>query len=100
MQLPIPIAWTRSGAVRLLDQTRLPDQERYLDLETVDGVAEAISSLRVRGAPLIGVDGRENRDTAFAQMRENLLRGLRDAWIGEAPPQRDCLEFTRHWWIS
>ena len=55
MQLPIPIAWTRSGAVRLLDQTRLPDQERYLDLETVDGVAEAISSLRVRGAPLIGV---------------------------------------------
>ena len=45
MQLPIPIAWTRSGAVRLLDQTRLPDQERYLDLETVDGVAESISSL-------------------------------------------------------
>jgi methylthioribose-1-phosphate isomerase len=55
MQLPNPVAWTRSGAVRLLDQTRLPDEERYLDLETVDGVAEAISSLRVRGAPLIGV---------------------------------------------
>ena len=55
MQLPNPVAWTDSGAVRLLDQTRLPDAERYLDLETVDGVAEAISSLRVRGAPLIGV---------------------------------------------
>jgi methylthioribose-1-phosphate isomerase len=55
MQLPNPVAWTRSGAVRLLDQTRLPDEECYLDVETVEGVAEAISSLRVRGAPLIGV---------------------------------------------
>jgi methylthioribose-1-phosphate isomerase len=55
MQLPNPIAWTPSGGIRLLDQTRLPGEERYLDLETVDAVAEAISSLRVRGAPLIGI---------------------------------------------
>jgi methylthioribose-1-phosphate isomerase len=55
MQLPNPIAWTPSGGIRLLDQTRLPGEERYLELDTVDAVAEAIASLRVRGAPLIGI---------------------------------------------
>jgi len=55
MTLPDPIGWTRDGAVRILDQTLLPDQERYLELDTVDGVAEAIRTLRVRGAPLIGI---------------------------------------------
>src|SRR5918995_1514541 len=55
MQLPNPIAWTPSGGIRLLDQTRLPGEERYLELDAVDAVAEAIASLRVRGAPLIGI---------------------------------------------
>jgi methylthioribose-1-phosphate isomerase len=55
MTIPKPIAWTPEGAVRILDQTLLPDAERYLDLETVDAVAEAIRTLRVRGAPLIGI---------------------------------------------
>jgi methylthioribose-1-phosphate isomerase len=55
MQLPNPIGWTPSGGIRLLDQTRLPGEERYLELVTVDAVAEAIASLRVRGAPLIGI---------------------------------------------
>ena len=55
MSIPRPIAWTPDGLVRILDQTLLPDTERYLDLETVDAVAEAIRTLRVRGAPLIGI---------------------------------------------
>jgi methylthioribose-1-phosphate isomerase len=55
MTVPQPIAWTPDGAVRILDQTRLPDSEHYLDLATVDDVAEAIRTLRVRGAPLIGI---------------------------------------------
>lgn len=50
-----PIAWLPRGAIRLLDQTRLPTDEHYLELETVSGMAEAITALRVRGAPLIGV---------------------------------------------
>ena len=41
--------------MRILDQTLLPGDERYLDLESVDAVAEAIRTLRVRGAPLIGI---------------------------------------------
>ena len=49
-----PIAWV-GGHLRLLDQTRLPWEEVYLTLATPEEVAEAISSLRARGAPLIGV---------------------------------------------
>ena len=46
--------WSGSG-VRALDQTRLPDEERWLELRTIEETAEAIRSLRVRGAPLIGL---------------------------------------------
>jgi methylthioribose-1-phosphate isomerase len=55
MTIPQPIAWTPDFAVRILDQTLLPDRETYRTLETVDAVAEAIRTLRVRGAPLIGI---------------------------------------------
>jgi methylthioribose-1-phosphate isomerase len=55
MPCPTPIDWTPTGGVRILDQTLLPEQARYLDLDTLEGVAEAIRSLRVRGAPLIGI---------------------------------------------
>ncbi len=57
MTWPTPIDWTPTGGVRILDQTLLPAEERYRDLDTVDAVAEAIRSLRVRGAPLIGIAG-------------------------------------------
>jgi methylthioribose-1-phosphate isomerase len=53
--IPSPISWTADHAVRILDQTLLPDEERYVDLRTVEELAEAIRSLRVRGAPLIGI---------------------------------------------
>ncbi|MBM3216164.1 S-methyl-5-thioribose-1-phosphate isomerase [Candidatus Poribacteria bacterium] len=48
------VQW-RDGAVRLLDQTRLPGEVVYKDCRTVDEVWEAIRSLRVRGAPAIGI---------------------------------------------
>jgi methylthioribose-1-phosphate isomerase len=41
--------------VRILDQTLLPTRETYRDLDSVEDVAEAIRTLRVRGAPLIGI---------------------------------------------
>jgi methylthioribose-1-phosphate isomerase len=41
--------------VRILDQTLLPGEETYRELDSVDAVAEAIRTLRVRGAPLIGI---------------------------------------------
>jgi methylthioribose-1-phosphate isomerase len=51
---PAPIGWSPAG-IRILDQTLLPSVESYRELTTVEEVAEAIRSLRVRGAPLIGI---------------------------------------------
>src|SRR5262249_36684974 len=41
--------------LRLLDQTRLPNEEAYLDCRSVAEVRDAICRLVVRGAPAIGV---------------------------------------------
>jgi len=49
------ISWSPSGGVRLLDQTQLPELETYLEVASVDDMVEAIQSLKVRGAPLIGI---------------------------------------------
>ena len=65
MAIPQPIFWTPDLAVRILDQTLLPDAERYLVLDTVDAVAEAIRTLRVRGAPLIGIAAAMGLTLAF-----------------------------------
>lgn len=43
------------AVVVILDQTRLPDQEVYLRLQTPEELWEAIYHLKVRGAPAIGV---------------------------------------------
>jgi len=56
MTIPVTVAWTPEGLV-VLDQSRLPGEERYLTLHTVAEVADAIRDLRVRGAPLIGIVG-------------------------------------------
>jgi methylthioribose-1-phosphate isomerase len=43
------------GKVVLLDQTKLPLVEEYVELGTVEEVARAIETLVVRGAPAIGI---------------------------------------------
>ena len=55
--VPATLAWIGGpdGCLRLLDQTRLPTEEVTLDCRDVETVWEAIKSLRVRGAPAIGV---------------------------------------------
>jgi methylthioribose-1-phosphate isomerase len=53
-EIPAPVVWD-GDAVRILDQRELPARETYLDCRGVDDVAEAIRTLAVRGAPIIGV---------------------------------------------
>ena len=50
------IDWA-DGKILIIDQTRLPAEEVVLSLGSVEELAEAISSLRVRGAPALGVAG-------------------------------------------
>ena len=52
----LPIEWL-GNRVRILDQTRLPLQEIYLELEDYQDVASAITELKIRGAPAIGILG-------------------------------------------
>lgn len=50
------IEWLQgANTLRLLDQKRLPEEIRYLDLTTPASVADAIRDMTVRGAPAIGV---------------------------------------------
>jgi methylthioribose-1-phosphate isomerase len=55
--LPPVLSWVdeEGGALRLLDQTLLPGRLELRTCRTVEQVWEAIRSLRVRGAPAIGV---------------------------------------------
>jgi len=52
---PESIVRLEAGAVVLLDQRRLPDEEVELRCTTSAEVAEAIRTLAVRGAPAIGI---------------------------------------------
>ena len=51
----VPTVEWKNGAVRLLDQSRLPGAVEFLDCHDYQTVAEAIRTLKVRGAPAIGV---------------------------------------------
>ncbi len=55
MQAAVEWVGDENGCLRLLDQTLLPGEVRTIDCTTVETVFEAIRSLRVRGAPAIGV---------------------------------------------
>lgn len=47
--------WWKRGKVVLIDQTKLPLKEEYIETDDYHRVAKAIKVLSVRGAPAIGV---------------------------------------------
>ncbi|OYT43888.1 S-methyl-5-thioribose-1-phosphate isomerase [Candidatus Bathyarchaeota archaeon ex4484_40] len=73
------IEW-RDGVVVTIDQTRLPNEEVFLELKSVQEVASAIKEMKVRGAPLIGVTAAYGLALAAyhskAKTRESLLKEL------------------------
>jgi methylthioribose-1-phosphate isomerase len=72
------IQWT-SGGVVMIDQTRLPREERYVTCTTYEEVAEAIRSMVIRGAPAIGVAAAMGVALGVAQATGNQL----DAQFGK-----------------
>lgn len=56
--------------IRLIDQTRLPDEEVLLDVTTVDALIDAIVTLAVRGAPALGAVGALGVAVAMLQADE------------------------------
>ena len=49
-----PLEW-RDGAVRWIDVSRIPWEERVVETRDVERLAQAIEKLEIRGAPAIGV---------------------------------------------
>ena len=81
--VPVKAVEWIGGAVRILDQRRLPRAERYVTVRAADDMAEAIRTLAVRGAPLLGIAA--GYGMALAAHRSNargprgLLRDLEQA---------------------
>jgi len=61
------IQWTSAGVI-MIDQTRLPREERYVTCKTYGEVAEAIRGMVIRGAPAIGVAAAMGIALGVAQM--------------------------------
>ena len=51
----LPTILFKQGAVEMIDQTLLPQEYKILRITDLETLCEAIQSLRVRGAPAIGV---------------------------------------------
>ena len=75
-----PIEWL-DGKICIIDQSRLPHDEVHLDLACYEEIAEAIKTLRVRGAPLIGIAGAYGlalcAQTIEAKSKPQFLKELR-----------------------
>jgi len=67
------IDWA-DGAVRLIDQTALPAEERWLEITDPDELVDAIRRLAVRGAPALGAAGALG--VALAAQRGNDVPGV------------------------
>jgi len=52
MRSPVQFSQRR---IRILDQRRLPQEEAWLEIDSVEELARAIETLSVRGAPAIGI---------------------------------------------
>ncbi|MFC2011267.1 S-methyl-5-thioribose-1-phosphate isomerase [Chloroflexota bacterium] len=52
----LPVEWL-GNRIKILDQTRLPQEEVYLEFSRYEDIASAITKLIIRGAPAIGVAG-------------------------------------------
>lgn len=66
--------------ITIIDQTLLPEEERRIVIDTVEAMWEAIRSLRIRGAPAIGIGAAFGLDIAArasaASDRAGFMAGL------------------------
>jgi len=53
----IPTIRWANGRVKLIDQTKLPLEENYIETNNYQVICDAIYRLAIRGAPAIGVAG-------------------------------------------
>ncbi len=79
------------GAVRLIDQTRLPEKLEYITCRRLEEVAHAIRSMQVRGAPAIGATAAFGLALVGDQSRASDPA----AWLAEVERAAEVLRATR-----
>ncbi len=99
-----PIEFT-GEAVRYLDQTELPHREVWREARTAEEVAEAILSMRVRGAPLLGIAAalgvavevyhHPDRALETAKRAEEIIRNTRPTAVNLFVGLREMVEFVK-----
>jgi methylthioribose-1-phosphate isomerase len=85
-----PIEWL-GDRVRIIDQTRLPREEVYLELDNHRSVASAIVELKIRGAPAIGIAGAY----AVALGARKIEPASRDEFLEQLQGVIDAIAATR-----
>jgi len=85
-----PIEWL-GNRVKILDQTRLPQAEVYLELTTYQDIALAIAQLKIRGAPAIGIVGAY----ALALSALRIESGSKDDFLEEFREVSQTISGTR-----
>ena len=91
------------GALYVLDQRALPDEERWIRCETAEQVADCIRTLAVRGAPAIGLAAAyglalaDDRDAAAELLRATRPTAVNLAWaLEQCRESSDPLATARH----
>ena len=95
MDHPDVLAW-RDGQIEALDQTALPHLVRTLRISTVDQLVRAITSLAIRGAPVLGAAGalgvalavRQGRTEGWDRLHDIATLGQVDHDAGQ--PGAEC----------
>ena len=86
---PYKTIWFENNLVKIIDQTKLPHQFIIKDLKTVKDAINAIKTMEVRGAPLIGATAAyglvlsiiENNDLSFLKKSSEELISSRPTAI-------------------
>lgn len=79
-----PIEWL-GDKVRIIDQRGLPAREAWMDITTAEAMADAVRTMALRGAPLIGVaaamgvavDARRWTDLGWSDFKASVTRSIR-----------------------
>jgi len=77
------IEWS-NGKVRLIDQTKLPLEEKYIETDDYRVVCDAIYRLAIRGAPAIGVAGAYACALAANEIEATELSGFVNRYLQKA----------------
>ncbi len=89
--MPVKTIEWNGNSVRMIDQTLLPLELKYLDLTDVEALAHAIRILQVRGAPAIGVAA--SMGLVLGLMPHTGLGS--EAFFGKLSEVKDSLASTR-----